>query len=125
MHADSQQIRRGTSQSQTPARLLVGINVFNLIEALQQTDKHIASFGKGELLSNTDTRPPVERDILPTSFAVQPALGLETVRVGVDARVMKKVALVDRYWGLEKVELRGSQTKRVYLRQGVSPNVHT
>lgn len=109
VHTDSQEIRRAAGQSQTPANLLVGIDILDLIEALQQTNEYVSSLGEGELLSNTDTWPTVEWNILPASLAVQPAIGLELIRVRTPeilatvhnmGAVHDGLALLDIYWGL-------------------------
>ena len=82
MQPHRNRIRRRTSQRQPIANTTLRKHILNIIEPLQQPNKHIARLGQRKLLPDADARPAVERDIVPADFPVQPALGPEFLGVG-------------------------------------------
>ena len=82
MQPHGNRIRRTASQRQPIANSTLRVNILNIIEPLQQPNKHIARLGKRKLLPDADPGPAVERDIVPAGFPVQPALGTEFLGVG-------------------------------------------
>jgi hypothetical protein len=61
-------------------RLMVLVNY--LIVLLHDSYNDVAGLGQRELLTQTDTRPAVERQELPAGLPANPAVGLELVGVG-------------------------------------------
>lgn len=81
MKSYSSRIRWTASKRKTIANLPVRIDILDLIEPLEQPHKHVSRLGKRKLLSDADSRAPVERDVIPARLLACPALWIEGLRV--------------------------------------------
>lgn len=74
-------VSRTTRQRQPIPHPPLRINILNPIKSLQQPHNHIPSLRQRKLLSNADSWPAVERNIIPARLLLQPPLGTELLRI--------------------------------------------